>query len=90
MAKKRTTATQVHRIVRQHFVDQLEADYEAGEFLNQGLKRCTERPIELKWWNLEGDDGRMGAVISGGQIIATVTVIRDQMNESLMSGTIFV
>lgn len=78
------------KTIRRHFQDQLEADYEAGEFLNQGLKFCTARPIELKWWNLENDDGRMGAVTSGGQVIATVTVIRDEMNWSLMSGTIFV
>lgn len=77
------------RVIRKHFVDQLEADYEAEQFLLQGLKLCNEKPIELKWWNLEGDDGRMGAVMSGGQVMATVTVIRDAMNESLMSGTIF-
>jgi hypothetical protein len=90
MAKKQTTATQVHRIVRQHFVDQLEADHLADKFLSLAVKRCKQFPIEIRWWNLEGDDGRMGAVMSGGQIIATVTVIRDQLNESLMSGTIFV
>lgn len=78
------------KTIRKHFIDQLEADWEAGQFLNQGLKHCHKRPIELRWWNLEGDDGRMGAVTSGGEIIATVTVIRDQSNESMMSGTLFV
>lgn len=84
-----TTETPVGKIIRQHFIDQIEADIAADEFLNQVLSGCEEKPTELKWWNLESDDGRMGAVISGGQIIATVTVIRDQGNESMMSGTIF-
>lgn len=85
--KKR--ATQPIATIRKHFVDQLEADCEAGEFLTKGLKHCTDRPIELKWWNLEGDDGRMGVVTSGGRIVANVTIIRDQMNESLVAGTIY-
>ncbi len=87
--KKRPAKPAAIAVMRKRFIDQIEADYEAGDFLTKGLKQCTERPIELKWWNLEGDDGRMGVVTSGGKIVANVTIIRDQMNESIVAGTIF-
>ena len=66
-----------------------EAEWAARDFLAKGLKACTDRPIELKWMNLEGDLGQVGVVTSGGKIVATVTVLNFGAGGATIAGTIF-
>ena len=84
------------QIVRQRFQDQIDADRAAEEFLLRAMTirdQYEPRPAELRvrWWNLKSDDGRCGALsIRGGEIIASVTVTRDDMNWSEVCGVAFV
>lgn len=77
-------------------MDQIEADKEAERFLTMAMNRIDQQPprpeeLRLRWWNMENDDGRCGTLsIRGGQVVASVTVTRDDMNWSEVCGVAFV
>lgn len=88
-------ATPLHRVVRQRFVDQCDADEVAIKFIEDAALRLRDEHQSywtpfIEWWNLEGDDGRVGVVKVQDTTFATVTVLRDQMNFSEVCGFAFV
>ena len=90
----RTRAATITKTIRQRFMDQIDADEEAERFLIASMHmrdQTVPRPgqMRLKWWNLEGDDGRCGTLSDGCEVIASVTVTRDDMNWSSVCGVAF-
>ena len=61
---KRTTDAVVYDVVHQRFLDQITADEASEIFLMNAASRFKDARsghlgLNLKWWNLEGDDGRV-------------------------------
>jgi hypothetical protein len=89
-SQKTLMSAPVHAVVHQRFQDQIDADGFAEAFLMQQFSRYEPWILEVRWWNLEGDDGRVGGLFAGGKIVASVTVTRDTMNWSEVCGVAFV
>jgi hypothetical protein len=89
-SEKTQPANRVESIVRQRYQDEYDACKEAGWFLQQAFDKCKGTDLVLKWWNLVDDDGQMGCVMHNGTIAAQVSIVRDDMNWSVLSGVSFV
>ena len=87
---KNLDGASVQSFVRQRYQDQIDADGAAEAFLIGLARRFQPMFATVKWWNLEDDDGRAGALLVSGRVVASVTVTRDQMNWSEVCGVAFV
>jgi len=85
-----SSVASVQSIVRQRYQDEYDACDDAGWFLQQAFDKCEGTDLFLKWWNLVDDDGQMGCVMHNGTIAAQVSIVRDDMNWSVLSGVSFV
>jgi hypothetical protein len=85
------SSTSVHAIVRQRFIDQIEADEVVIQFLEDAGLRAKESfwPVYIEWYEHDSD-GRSGVLRVLGNVQASVTVTRDQHNFSEICGVSFV
>ena len=83
--------TSVHCVVRQRFIDQIEADEVAIKFLEDAGLRAKESfwPVYIEWFEHD-NDGRSGILRVVGDVQASVTITRDQHNFSEICGVSFV
>jgi hypothetical protein len=90
MSENAVSVAPVQNIVRQRYQDEYDACQEADWFLRQAFDKCDGPDLVLNWWNLVDADGQMGCVMHNGTIAAQVSIVRDDMNWSVLSGVSFV
>ncbi len=88
------TNSSIASVIRFRFMDQVDADEEAEKFLVSAMQvnkngNFSPSKFRLRWWNLEGDDGRCGTISYGNEVVATVTITRDDWNWSEVCGVSF-
>lgn len=72
-----------------HCTELAEATSIANDFLVDKLRLCRAKPIDLTRRSLEGNDGCVGFLMSGGEMIATVSVFQYESRGYCISGVVY-